>query len=243
MAFWGGSKLASDVPAYGMVEPFNAGQIDCNAYTLTMGEEYYVTPEFGSLMRSKKRSLRKKASIEQPLRAVRGRAETFVIPSGQFAFLLTEEKVRIPAFAMGFISLKSSVKFKGLINVSGFHVDPGFEGNLIYSVFNAGPSSIHIARGDPLFLLWIADINGDSDPKYFKCMFPQSEIPTKLVSEVDRPVQSIQRISERLEKTEHRINIIWYSAIILASIVALALAFIQILPDGAVTRIVHALGG
>jgi dCTP deaminase len=245
MAFWGGSKLATDIPAYGMVEPFDADQIDCNAYTLTMGEEYYVTPEFGTLLRSnKKKSLRKKASLEQPFQAIRGRGETFVIPSGQFAFLLTEEKVRIPAFAMGFISLKSGIKFKGLINVSGFHVDPGFEGNLIYSVFNAGPSPIHIARGDPLFLLWIADIDGNSDPKYFKTdKFPQSEISTKLVSEVAREVQSVQRISERLEKTEHRINVIWYSAIILATIAALAFAFIQILPDGAVTRIAHALGG
>lgn len=52
MAFWGGSKLAADIPVYGMVEPFDADQIDCNAYTLTMGEEYYVTPEFGTLLRS-----------------------------------------------------------------------------------------------------------------------------------------------------------------------------------------------
>lgn len=63
MAFWGGSKLASDMPAYGMVEPFDADQIDCNAYTLKMGEEYYVTPEFGALLRSnKKKSLRKKGN-------------------------------------------------------------------------------------------------------------------------------------------------------------------------------------
>lgn len=145
---------------------------------------------------------------------------------------------------MGFISLKSVIKFKGLINVSGFHVDPGFEGNLIYSVFNAGPSPIHIARGDPLFLLWIADIDGKIDSKYFKYgKFPQSEIPTKLISEVAREVQSVQRISERLEKTEHRINVIWYGSIILAAIAAIILAFIQILPEGAVARIFNALGG
>ncbi|WP_374407401.1 hypothetical protein [Pelagerythrobacter sp.] len=245
MAFWGGSKLASEIPDSGIVEPFNLEQIDCNAYTLTMGEEYYVTPEFGSVLRrNTKKSLRRRALIEQPLQAVRGRGESFVIPSGQFAFLLTEEKVRIPARVMGFISLKSGIKFKGLINVSGFHVDPGFEGHLIYSVFNAGPSPIHIARGDPLFLLWIADIDGDNDPKYFKTnTFPQTEISTKLVSDVAREVQSIQRISERLEATERRANIIWYGFIILATFVAIVFAFVQILPDGSVTRIAEGLGG
>lgn len=245
MAFWGGSKLASEIPAYGIVEPFSAEQIDCNAYTLTMGEEYYVTPEFGSLLRlNTKKSLRRKALIEQPLQAARGRGESFVIPSGQFAFLLTEEKVRIPAHVMGFISLKSGIKFKGLINVSGFHVDPGFEGHLIYSVFNAGPSPIHIARGDPLFLLWIADVDGEIDTRYFKTgSFPQTEIPTKLVSEVAREVQSIQRISDRLEVTERRTNIIWYGFIILATVVAIVFAFVQILPEGSVTRIAQALGG
>ncbi len=232
------------MPSFGMVDPFDASKIDCNAYTLTMGEEYYVTPEFGALLRlNKKKSLRKRASLEQPLQAIRGRGETFVIPSGQFAFLLTEEKIRIPAFAMGFISLKSGIKFKGLINVSGFHVDPGFEGHLIYSVFNAGPSPIHIARGDPLFLLWIADIDGNSDPKYFKsASFPQTEIPTRLVSEVAREVQSVQRISERLEKAEHRINLVWNGFIILATVLGLVLAYFQLLPDGTAARVLP-LGG
>lgn len=245
MAFWGGSKLEIEVPAQGIVQPFEPDHIDCNAYTLTMGEECYVTPEFGSLLRqNKKRSLRRKASLEQPLQAIRGRGESFVIPSGQFAFLLTEEMVHMPAQTMGFISLKSGIKFKGLINVSGFHVDPGFQGNLIYSVFNAGPSPIHIARGDPLFLLWIADLDGATDPKYQKTnKLPQTEISTKLISEVAREVQSIQRISERLDATERRTNIIWYGCIIIAAVVAIVFAFVQILPDGAVERIAHALGG
>lgn len=244
MSFWGGSRLDREIPSRGIVEPFDASRIDCNAYTLTMGEEYYVTPEFGSpLRKNRKRSLKRRASFDQPLQSVRGRGETFVIPSGQFAFLLTEEKVRIPANAMGFISLKSGIKFKGLINVSGFHVDPGFEGNLIYSVFNAGPSPIHIARGDPLFLLWIADVDGEIDTKYFKWdKFPQSEIPTKLVSEVAREVQSIQRISERLDAIERRTNIIWYGFIIVATAVAIIFAFLQILPDGGLRAMLAAVG-
>ena len=167
MSFLSGSRLVSDIPDFDIVRPFDESKVDCNAYTLSMGEEYFVTPESGlSFRKNKKHSLKRHASFADPVSAIRGRGESFVIPPGQFAFLLTEESVRIPAHLMGFISLKSRIKFRGLINVSGFHVDPGFEGHLIYSVYNAGPSPLHIARGDPLFLLWLARVEGDVDARY-----------------------------------------------------------------------------
>ena len=60
---------------------------------------------------------------------------------GQFAFLLTDEIVEVPDSAMALISIKAKIKWRGLINVSGFHVDPGFKGRLIFSVYNAGPGA------------------------------------------------------------------------------------------------------
>gem|GEM_PF-5897678 len=78
------------------------------------------------------------------------------IPPGQFALLLTKERVRIPKDSIGFISVKFSLKAKGMINVSGFHVDPGYDGWLTFSVFNAGPNAITVSRDEPCFLLWLA---------------------------------------------------------------------------------------
>jgi hypothetical protein len=71
------------------------------------------------------------------------------IYAGQFAYLLTEEVVKIPSSAMGLISLKFGVKGPGLINVSGFHVDPGYWGRLVFSVYNAGPSEARLQRHAP----------------------------------------------------------------------------------------------
>ena len=51
-----------------------------------------------------------------------------MIPPGQFAFLLTAETVTMPDNAIAFISIKARLKFNGLINISGFHVDPGYRG-------------------------------------------------------------------------------------------------------------------
>jgi len=52
--------------------------------------------------------------------------EDVIVPPGQFALLITEERVNIPDDKIAFISFKFSKKARGLINVSGFHVDPGY---------------------------------------------------------------------------------------------------------------------
>lgn len=245
MAFLAGSRLATHLPKFEIVQPFDGEKIDCNAYTLSMGEEYYVTPETGlSWWKNKKRALRRRASISEPANAIRGRGESFVIPPGQFAFLLTEERVRIPAHLMGFISLKSQIKFRGLINVSGFHVDPGFEGHLIYSVYNAGPAPIHVARGDPLFLLWLAELDGELDMQYcYNSHPPQNEISTKLVSGVAREVKTIDNLSKRLDILALKINIIWYIGVAGTAFLGLCFMALAILPDSALDSIINFFHG
>ena len=59
---------------------------------------------------------------------------------------------------IAFISIRASTKFRGLVNVSGFHVDPLFKGHLTFAVFNAGPTSVHLRQGDAIFLIWYADL-------------------------------------------------------------------------------------
>jgi dCTP deaminase len=48
--------------------------------------------------------------------------------------------------------MKFKIKQRGLVNVSGFHVDPGYSGKLLFSVYNAGPRSIVLTRGEPVFV-------------------------------------------------------------------------------------------
>ena len=81
------------------------------------------------------------------------------IPPGQFAYLFTKERVTIPNHLLGFISIKSSNKWKGLINVSGFHVDPGYNGALKFAVYNAGSRDIFLEFGEPAFQLWLAEFD------------------------------------------------------------------------------------
>ena len=230
MAFWGGAKLLAEVEKQEIVAPFDAEQIDCSAYTLTLGAEAFVTPSFGDDLRE----ILKKALDEPVTEQVDGGVKrkgggTVVIPPGQFAFLLTEEIVSIPNNVMGFISLKSKAKFRGLINVSGFHVDPGFRGRLIYSVFNAGPAALHLARGDNLFLLWLADLSGRTQKPYYKTDSGYSEIPSDLVSDVSRETHSLQGLSNRVDAISETFRTIKSVATGLVTAVGIGIAVLTLI--------------
>ncbi len=131
--FWSGETLTERLPK--LIEPFVPERVDCAAYTLAIGPEVYISPT--------------DQTADPATVTVRklDKDEAFTIPPGQFAFLLTEEIVSVPADALAFISIRAKTKFRGLVNVSGFHVDPGYCGQLTYSVFNAGPVPIHLKRG------------------------------------------------------------------------------------------------
>lgn len=229
MAFWGGAKLLIEIQKQGIVSPFDPDQIDCSAYTLTLGAEAFVTPSFGDDLRE---SI--KTPLAQPVQeVVCGRNKlkgggTIVIPPGQFGFLLTEEVVSIPKNVMGFISLKSKAKFQGLINVSGFHVDPGFEGRLIYSVFNAGPTALPLSRGDNLFLLWLADLSGRAQKPYYKLKPGYVEIPTDLVSGVSRETHSLQDLANRVDALSEAVRTIKSLATGAATALGLLIAFLTL---------------
>jgi dCTP deaminase len=112
-----------------------------------MGHQYYLTASEETVDTNKVEQLKD--------------GESLAIPSGQFAVLLTEETVTVPSGVIAFISIRSGLKSRGLVNVSGFHVDPGFSAPLKFAVFNAGPSTICVKQGEDCFLIWYADLDQD----------------------------------------------------------------------------------
>jgi dCTP deaminase len=143
MAFWSGQKLKREMPA--LVTDYSSDRVDCAAYTLRMGRQYYLSASEVDADRNKLEIL--------------PAGESLAIPSGQFAVLLTEETVTVPAGKIAFISIRTGLKSRGLVNVSGFHVDPGYSAPLRFAVFNAGPSTICVRQGEACFLIWYADLD------------------------------------------------------------------------------------
>ncbi|GFE59579.1 hypothetical protein [Geobacter sp. AOG2] len=145
MAFWGTDTIRIRQVSDYLVLPFDNTRISNGQYLLSVGPESFITVnEVKTVMNSNYGQI----SIEP----------------GQFAIILTEETVTIPKNSIGFISIRAAIKFRGLVNVSGFHVDPGFTGRLKFAVYNAGPKPIVLERGQAAFPIWFADMdNGNSD--------------------------------------------------------------------------------
>jgi len=182
-SFWSGETLTERLAD--LIKPFSRERIDCAAYTLAVGPEVYVSPN--------------DQTVDPTTVTVRKLAdgEAFTIPPGQFAFLLTEEVVSVPADAIAFISIRAKIKFKGLVNVSGFHVDPGYCGQLTFAVFNAGPVPIHIKRGQPIFLIWYARL--DRETAFKKDGRIQKGIDIEAVTSVAGELQSFAGLSKKLK--------------------------------------------
>ena len=212
MSFWSGAKLLEELPR--LITPFEAARIDCAAYTLRVGAEVYISPSS-----KEEASTRTRDTLDQ--------RQSFVVPSGQFAFLLTEEIVEVPHSALALISMKARIKFKGLVNVSGFHVDPGYRGRLVFAVFNAGPTAVHLARGDDCFLVWYASLDRES---HFVRKAPSFDrIASDLITPIAGEVQSLAGLSRRIDKVEADQRIVrvtaWIAISVLLALIAVSVSF------------------
>jgi dCTP deaminase len=190
MSFWSGQKLRDSLEANKFVDPFNEDAIDCAAYTLRLGDEVFTTSD------DEDRDATAKGG-ETPGSKKLERADKVSIRAGQFAYLLTEEVVTVPHDAIAFISLKARRKLEGLINVSGFHVDPGWSSKLIFGVFNAGPSDIVLMRGEPLFLLFFADLDRNDSDHIYRESGTYQHIPPRMVQTMSGPVPSLYKVHKR----------------------------------------------
>lgn len=160
--FWSSETLKERLPA--LIDTFSAKRVKHAAYEMGLGGEAFVTGE--------------------KAREIIADGGEVVIPPGQFAVLITEESITVPPDAIAFISMKSANKFRGLINVSGFHVDPGFSGRLVFSVFNAGVQNIHLSKGIPLFMIWFASLDRETEDAYKGAHNGQMRIPDSIVTDI-----------------------------------------------------------
>jgi dCTP deaminase len=190
VSFWSGETLGERLGE--LITPFDPRQIDCAAYRLRVGPEIYISPSEDA----------DDAKTRTKVQLANG--QSFPIPPGQFAFLLTEERVSVPATALAFISVRATVKFGGLVNVSGFHVDPGYRGRLVFSVFNAGPAPVHLARGDDCFLIWYASL--DRETAFTKTGDGFDNIPTKLINPIAGAIQSFEGLLGKIKANERRMD-------------------------------------
>jgi dCTP deaminase len=217
MAFWSSEKLKQVLSHLKVVEPFQEAAIKHSAYELALGPEAFLTSDDDK---------RKKFLAD---------SEQLVIPPGQFGLLLTEEKITIPPNAIGFISIKAGIKFRGLVNVSGFHVDPGFSGRLKFSVYNAGSQNIILERKQKLFLLWISDLDQPTSDLYTGIHANQNEITPDDVMRMQGEIASPGQLRKELQDIENKVRVLqWMLGVLVSLVVGFIFLFLRgyIQPSG-----------
>jgi len=179
MSFLASDSLKERLPKI-LGAKYDEQNIKYGAYELHLGSEVFVTTD------KLKKKLVENDQVE--------------IPAGQFALLLTDESLTMPDDLIAFISIKFGEKFRGLINISGFHVDPGFRGRLKFSVYNAGSQPVILSRGKSLFQIWFASLDKKEKEPYTGKHKDQEWVSDEDVMELRGDIASPAVLKSELEK-------------------------------------------
>jgi dCTP deaminase len=191
MAFWSTQRIRAEQQQLGnLIIPFDPNKVQQGAYELSLSREVITAP---------------------PAKGPRadGIGPALEIPPGEFALLYTQERVTIPSAVIAFISIKAAVKFDGLVNISGFHVDPGFSGRLKFSVYNAGNESIFLDYEREAFLIWFSDLDAPTVEPYAGSHQNQDRITPRDRQRMSKRSYSPAALDQRLKRVEEKIRWFW----------------------------------
>lgn len=189
MPFWSTEKLKTELSEH-IISPYKEKNIKYGAYELCLGKEYYITSD----------GTKTKKQLENN--------EQLSIAPGQFALLTTDEIITIPANNLCFISIKAGIKFRGLVNISGFHVDPGFHGRLKFSVYNVGSQDINVTQGKNLFIIWFAEFNNVTKDVYKGENGGDEAITSDDVMKITGDIPSPAQLCHELKEVKRRLDVL-----------------------------------
>jgi dCTP deaminase len=153
-------------------------------YDLRLGEDVYVTTE----------------KVPKKLTAM-GADGVVSIEPGEFGILMAHEYIFVPPDLMGFISIRLTFKQKGLVNISGFHVDPGFHGRLMFAVFNSGPNDVPLRYNERVFMIMFSELTEWAKVKE-SAWHGMETIPIETMFGLRGTSISVRNLDERVKRLE-----------------------------------------
>jgi dCTP deaminase len=198
MAFWCSTTLRERVVDEKLILPYNADHVQHSAYELSVGREAYIT------------SVSKEKTRVPP-------GEKIIIPPGQFGLLTTREVVRVPEDTIAFISIRARIKFRGLVNVSGFDVDPGYKGHLKFAVYNAGSQPVVLDQKQRVFMIWFSELDDVDKEPYKNKPRGRHIIDSDDVTKIQGDVASPAELKKRIDELERKLtNVGWLLGILVS---------------------------
>jgi|GEM_PF-1535322 len=108
-------------------ETFNSSSLEASSYDLRVGSKGIIGGE----------------GVEVDLI----HEKTLEIPPGAYAGIVSYEKMHFPRNICARLGSKRALSYDGIILLSGSIVDPGYEGHLLFGLYNASQKKVHIRYG------------------------------------------------------------------------------------------------
>ncbi len=147
-----------------------------------------------------------------------------VLKPGQFAILTCYEKILLPREIMGFITLRNRYKMQGLVNVSGFHVDPTFQEQLVFAVQNVGATEIRLKYMEPTFTIFFAKVDRNTDPDV-EVATRRLGITLQDIAQLGGSTITLGKLKEEMDQLRRMVFV--YAPIIVAATIALIVALLK----------------
>lgn len=200
MAFWTRAKFEKSLAELFTDSTYEKASIDKAAYNLRLGKEVFLS---GS---------------DVPL-ILTDRHPYVAIQPGAYVLLTTCEYLTMPPDVLGFITLRYKYKKRGLLNVSGFQVDPGFHGRLVFSVFNVGTHDVVLQLGEPMFMLFIASLTEPVTGNLKGAHYDQKGFSLEDIIAIQGRSASLVQMDSRIKHIETYVNI--YGTIVIGALLVL----------------------
>jgi deoxycytidine triphosphate deaminase len=132
------------------------------------------------------------------------RSEPIQLGPGAYCGVISQEKVKLPDHIVARIGSKRALSYDGVILLTGTVVDPGYEGHLLFGLYNASQRRVQIRQGRKICnivferLAKRADKPAPSDPSLKTGNFPDQFIDRM----ANMDVLPWMQISERVQEIE-----------------------------------------
>ena len=141
---------------------------------------------------------------------------TALIQPGEVVYVLTKEKVNLPADMYMSLSANRGMSEYGVLTLGGFAVDPGYSGRLMFGLFNYSSTPFTLMPGEKLIGGVFYQLNEDESVSIDELVAPKSidEFPARLVSIISQysPTgmtsleESIKTISKQMTALKEELN-------------------------------------
>ncbi|MBN1805219.1 MAG: dCTP deaminase [Sedimentisphaerales bacterium] len=152
------------------------------------------------------------------------------IPRGSTAVIYPCERIKLSNKITARYGLRSKFARRGLILLSGPQIDPGFEGTLSVTIFNAGTDYVRIDYQEKFATIEFMELSSPASRGYSGPYQKQDILTGEDIDLMTRKYKNFAQIESVLQKTSIHVTIIkdLLYVVIFGLIVGIAVALIQL---------------